>query len=180
MFFAYQIQHRIDQKKQKNEHNRIGLRWWNFIELNRTETTTKTNENHFWIFNTKKPKMHIDSIRHSWNYCAWEEDRKYEKNAVIASCEFIRKNVSALFGLVAYCCCRRAVFFCVTLPLIDHIFTFSAILPHFADLIQCCCFTLSCMDPPLHSATFLYDFVVNMQRKMFWKTKQNTTTKMQY
>lgn len=86
----------------------------------------------------KKPKMHIDSIRHSWNYCAWEEDRKYEKNAVCANCEFIRKNVSALFGSVAYCCCRRVYFFCVTLPLIDHIFTFSAILPHFAVSIQCC------------------------------------------
>lgn len=148
--------------------NTIALAWGDGILLNWTTATTTTNENHFWIFNMKKPKMHIDSIRHSWNYCAWEEDRKYEKNAVCANCEFIRKNVSALFGSVAYCCCRRVYFFCVTLPLIDHIFTFSEILPHFAVSIQCCVVSrwaawIRC------SATFI-QFLED-------KTKQKTTKK---
>lgn len=82
---------------------------------------------------------------------------------------------AALFGIVVHCRCRRVFFsFCVTLPLIDHIFTFSAILPHFAVLIQCCCFTFSCMDLSLHSYSVCNEKCFGRQNR----TKKNAILKM--
>lgn len=174
------VLHKNSAKFRENKRNTVALAWGDGILLNWTQ-----QNNNQWkpLLNFQYEKRNQNAHRFGIHTIIVYE-RKTEGmkrtqcvrtvNSYAKMCMF-----SHSLWFAAYCCCCcRCFFFCVTLPLIDHIFTCSVILPHFAVLIQCVLFQVV-LHGSTSSATFIICSEYATKNALGNKIKQNEE-KMQY